>query len=531
MLPRQYQRVVALPKRQRGNALVFTLLGLAITAIAAASTLQAKRVQQKRDAGTAEATVLDGLRNGVNIAIFEQLVTLQRGNALSKNGYTVSPTAVGADLVWQPSIAALVGMGYLPAGWTTTQSSLNSAPYTISFQRVPTGCAPADCGIEGRILIAGAIRDTNIAGQVDSVVIGPILTRLGADSGVSLQASPTRITGFGLTWSTTNPVSGQPPGVVAVRVGTTSGTWSQFVRIQDTRDPDLQGKLTVAGDVTLRSALTVGTTVTAAGDIGTKAAAGACLRAALTASGDVLSRAADCVARFKASPDGTASVMAADGTVRARLVGDTGGVEARDAAGAVTASLDGTDGRAGGQRLNASLTALANASCAGSQEGDIVKDAASDGTVLSCRGGVWRRPGLPLSSVGAACSSDGGLGVDASGRGLICRSSQWRLMNDRIGSMVAMANYLGSGFGYVPASSCGAGGVPDLTATPRETGADYAGIPPRNRFTLSVTWSGFGWYLDPVLQDENGGRSSSSYDGGSYNFGWSATTYCTYPGG
>ena len=82
----------------------------------------------------------------------------------------------------------------------------------------------------------------------DGAVIGPILARIGADSGVSLPMDPAHIQGFGNTWSLDNPVPGQPAGVVAVRVGTASSGFGQFVRIGDTRDPSLQGNLTVAGN-------------------------------------------------------------------------------------------------------------------------------------------------------------------------------------------------------------------------------------------------------------------------------------------
>jgi hypothetical protein len=171
---------------------------------------------------------------------------IQNGMPITKNGVTITPVDVGGEQVWQPSIPELAGMGYLPPGWSATVSTLNNAPYSIAFKRYPAGCVVAACNIEGHVVLNGPIRGG--AAASDGAVIGPILTRIGADSGVSLPMDPTRITGFGNTWTLPNPVPGQPAGVVAIRVGTASSAFGQFVRIGDIRDPDLAGNLTVAGN-------------------------------------------------------------------------------------------------------------------------------------------------------------------------------------------------------------------------------------------------------------------------------------------
>jgi hypothetical protein len=226
------------------------LLGLLISAIGAVGVIQGHRLQARHDAGTGEATILDNLRNAANEAIFDSMTQIQNGVAFSRNGTTVTPVDVDGDLTWQPSIAQLVAMGYLPPGWTATMSTLNQAPYSIAFARLPAGCSGASCSIEGHVVLGGAISDGDVGTGLasDGAVIGPILTRIGADSGVSLMASPMHIQGFGNTWALDNPVAGQPAGVVAVRVGTASSAFGQFLRIGDSRDPNLVGNLTVAGN-------------------------------------------------------------------------------------------------------------------------------------------------------------------------------------------------------------------------------------------------------------------------------------------
>ncbi|MEP6505175.1 MAG: hypothetical protein ABJD97_17685, partial [Betaproteobacteria bacterium] len=232
-------------RRQFGNGLVFALLGLLISALGAVGILQNSRLQAKREAGTGEATILDNLRIATNNAILESMALIQAGAAFGKNGVSVAPVDVGGELTWRPGIAQLVAMGYLPPGWTATASTLNDAPYAIAFKRIPAGCVAAACNIEGHVVLEGPIRNGDAS---DGAVIGPILARIGADSGVSLPIDPAHIQGFGHTWTLDNPVAGQPAGVVAVRVGTAGSGYGAFVRVGDTRDPNLQGNLSVAGN-------------------------------------------------------------------------------------------------------------------------------------------------------------------------------------------------------------------------------------------------------------------------------------------
>ncbi len=253
-------RSIGLPQRQRGNALVFALLALVLAGITAVSSMQSRRVELKRAAGFAEATVLGALKGATNNALLEGLTDIQEGRAFGRLGVVVTPVLEGADLVWRPSIDQLRGMGYLPEGWTAGRSTLNDAPYAISFRRVPSGCAPALCVVEGQVVVMGAVRDgesTRADAPVDGVVLGPILTHIGADSGVSLATSNEVITGFGNTWTMPNPVLGSPAGVVAVRVGNGTGGFGQFVRIGDTRDPRLAGDLSVAGKLSITGETTL----------------------------------------------------------------------------------------------------------------------------------------------------------------------------------------------------------------------------------------------------------------------------------
>ena len=102
--------------RQRGNALVFALLGLLVSALGAAGMIQGNRLQARQAAGHGEATILEKLRNATNDAIFDGLAAIRNGVAFSRNGVTITPVDVGGDLVWKPAVTELAAMGYLPTG-------------------------------------------------------------------------------------------------------------------------------------------------------------------------------------------------------------------------------------------------------------------------------------------------------------------------------------------------------------------------------------------------------------------------------
>ena len=103
-------------RRQRGNALVFALLGLLVSALGAVGVVQGGRLQARHEAGNGEATILDNLRVATNNAIFEAMGQIQDGASVVKNGVTIAPASVDGELVWRPAITDLVAMGYLPPG-------------------------------------------------------------------------------------------------------------------------------------------------------------------------------------------------------------------------------------------------------------------------------------------------------------------------------------------------------------------------------------------------------------------------------
>ena len=116
-----------------------------------------------------------------------------------------------------------------------------------------------------------------------------------------------------------NPVVGQPGGIIAIGTYLDDGIYANFVRVQDTRDPDLLGKLTVAGDITGKMS------------VGTSDSVAACLRAALTNTGQIIANSSACIRRaFLDGNTGQAGVADATGATKVLLDGTTGDVASFD---------------------------------------------------------------------------------------------------------------------------------------------------------------------------------------------------------
>jgi hypothetical protein len=545
-------------RRQRGNALVFALLGLLVSALGAVGVIQGNRLQARHEAGNGEATILDNLRVATNNAILEAIGPIQNGAAFGKNGVTVTPVDVDGQLVWRPAVLQLVAMGYLPTGWAATTSTLNDAPYAIGFSRTPAGCVAATCNVEGHIVLMAPIR----SGPTDSdgAVIGPILARLGADSGVSLPMDPAHVQGFGNTWTMANPVTGQPAGVVAVRVGTASSGFGQFVRVGDMRDPDLLGNLTVAGntlfgDGTTRSEFRSALQVDGQSVELRSGAGAACVSLRPDGAVDILCNGAlsATTGAFRDAASGRMTTIAAAGLATSGSVTADGGlataamtafgpddpqalvVKAGDlfvrnpagtallrvaANGDVTAANDlVASGAVTAQRLTLSSTVNEGDACSPGQVAMM-----SAGGLATCQGSTFRATAR-YARLGATCAAIGLLAVDAStADALVCRGGYYASASALTSSRVYMAGFAVRHGDFVAAATALPNGCP-ATASPTapqatifllpQTDAETAGNPVLNR---NATWTGQGWTIS--LTDGAGVATTSNVV---------AEVYCLYP--
>ena len=557
MSPHRISSRLAVSGRQRGNAVVFALLGLLISALGAVGVIQANRLQAKHDAGNGEATILDDLRTATNNAIFEGMGLIQSGAAISKSGVTVAPVDVGGELVWRPTVAQLAAMGYLPVGWSATTSTLNNAPYTVAFTRVPAGCVAAACNIEGHVVLEGPIRSG--ASGSDGAVIGPILARIGADAGVSLPMDPTLIQGFGGTWTLDNPVPGKPAGVVAIRVGTASSAFGRFVRIGDTRDPSLLGNLTVAGNTLFgdgttrsefRSALQVDARPVELND----ASGAACVSlrpdgvvdiqctGSLSATTGVFKDASGRTTTIAGSGLVTSGNVAADGGLATTamtvfgpddphaVVVKAGDLFVRNPTGTALLRVADTgdvtvnndlvaNGSVTGQRLTLTASVSEGDACSAGQVAMM-----ATGGLATCQGGAFRATAR-YARMGQACTTQGLQAVDdASSDALTCRGGYYASQSWLTSSRVYMAGFAVHHGDFIAAATALPSGCP-ATSSPvapqatifllPQTDSETPGNPVLNR---TATWTGSGWSIS--LTDGTGAATTSNVV---------AEVYCLYP--
>lgn len=503
-----------------------------LAAIAAAQGMQATVMARRVTAADIEAGKFTDIRLAYQKYVDDSYTELQSGLPITLNGVTL-PVGTSSGQTYAPTPAQLVAMGYLAQGFDDS-SMFSAGHFATKIERLPAGCVSTACTVEGKVWMDQPYLYDGTA-EDDGLVTGELLSKLGSLGGVALVNNPSQIVGAGVAWTWSNPIPGNPVGAFVARYGASTSTVMNFVRINDTRDPNLQGNLSVAGNFALQgNAGIIGDTtlggkldVAGATSLSTLSVSGASTLTGAVTAGSTIT-AAGAIKSAGAVSGLSLAATTAGGVVRAQMDSATGKVTANNSAGSATITLDGSSGLASATSMQVLASKTAGAAC--SNNGEVVQDASASGTVLVCRSGTYRRVAMGLGEVtiGAACTPDGAMGQTSTALGAVCRGGVWRLLNDRLSASVPMALWNAKGAAVVPAPACGVGGAPDIIVTPLQSGADYGGSPPRNRFEAQVTGAG-PWTVNPVLVDTAGTSSSSSYAGAAYNFGWTATTYCLYP--
>lgn len=218
-----------------------------------------------------QAGVMTLIRDGAEALLLEHYADYQAGLDVVRNGVTLPfGSATGEALA--PTVAQLNAMdvGLKNTAESPFYKSLSSGGYSIQIERVPAGCEASpmgvQCNITGMICFDTPLRDPKKPDEVtDGYAIGHMLTKLGANGGASVDdADGSTIYGFGGGWDAPNPISGTPPGIVCSRFGFGSAGFGQFLRVRDTRDPEFQNNVTVAGGVNIQTSAVLDAACTAA---------------------------------------------------------------------------------------------------------------------------------------------------------------------------------------------------------------------------------------------------------------------------
>ena len=414
-------------RQQSGFAILSALLALVIFAILTAGQIEAQQLQQRVTEGRLQGDVLNLIKDAVNNYTMENYVALQTNAAVTKGATTLAPgTAIGTT--FSPAVADLIALAYLPPG-TSATSQMNSGVYRVAIARVPAGCVPAACNIAGTVYIDRPIRrngTTSIAG----VQVGAIIDKVGGDVMVALPTNPGVLIGIN-GMSVPNPL-GSAEGVVGARVGFGASGFGRFLVLNDPRDPNFQGNLTVRGNLaiggssTFAGPVTVNNTLTTTGDVNINN----CIR--LQADG----RAGfNCLSPTDTPAGWSGGVRATDVVAHgSMLVSDNPGawsvastpgkwaIMAHDATEAVIQ----TSGRVAGNRLIPTGTFVPGTGCA--EPGAVGRSSAA-ATGVMCSNAVWTQLAT-VASAGGSCPVNGQGAVDAQGRQLYCFNGTWNQMMD-----------------------------------------------------------------------------------------------------
>lgn len=471
-------------KQQQGFGVISALLGLVIAAVVTMGVIQGKSAETQVNAGRLEGDLINQIKEAVNAYTMENYPALQSDLPVSKTVLGVpitlaSGTAPGQSMA--PTIDNLVAMGYLSAGTRSTASLGGS--YQVQLRKEPAGCVGLACNIPGTLYIDQAVTRLG-SSEMRGVTVGSLMQRVGGDVLVSLNTNPAVLTAMNGA-DVPNPLPGTPAGVVGARVGFGASGFGRFLVMNDPRDPNFQGKVTVAQDIHSTAG-----SVSAGSGTGT---AGTCSLGAILNSGQIVSRAIDCITRVWMDGS-TGQIGAADiaGTPRVLLDGGTGGINSMDATGAVRTSI-GFDGAGESQittdnlannagtaglrsngnlystsldtneanMANASLAAVNPVGSACPREGGMSWSTTGGSYgMVRCTAGVWQATtAMAEGTVGAPCAVNGAVAVSPAGELLICNNNQWTNLLDRVGRMVLASSYMVRHGDVVPAPVCANGAV------------------------------------------------------------------------
>lgn len=353
-------------------------------------------------------------------AYLNTVVSAAHGQALlSFHEYSNGLPVPGFANPLNPQLAELRALGRLSGGFPIAPGSMPTRQNVNITVQPGATCPGINCEVRVLACTTTAMR-IGTTGPVRFDLAATMVQSLKGNGAQSLQGNGGTVRGA--TMNTVNP-QGNVEGIVCATSAIDTALYNQFVRMNETRDPNLQGPLTVAGPTTINNTLSVSGNT----DVGTCAK----IRAATGRAGfgcadpDNLPagytggvRAPDVVAngRILAS-DNPAAFTGSNGNYA--YVGVNGGVaEIR------------TSGRAAGDRLTPLGQYPNGAACAAADEGSIARRAGADGLVV-CQGSVWRSL-FTGANPGDPCSPDGSMATSGSGTSLLCVGGTWTGMDTLI---------------------------------------------------------------------------------------------------
>ncbi len=312
---------------------------------------------------------------------------------------TSSPEAItGVAVVTAPTLAELLALGF------TTRSIdpviQRSGTLTQRVSVIPAGCTPPSCALSYLTYISAPTLDwerDRVAGRV----LAAATRAAGARAGTSEAFAPDRIRGLEGQWDAANPVVGAPVGIFALISASSDLGQDAFVRIRDTRDPNLQGNLTVANTIA-GGTLSVTNTAVIGGT--------------LTVTNNTF-------------VGGTLSTNNLNVTQSAVFGGPVNINNNLNVTGTLTVQQNiSATGSVTGDRLVATGSYGLLTACPVAEEGAIARRLGGNGMVV-CIGGFWRAVATQARD-GDACAPEGTRATDPTNIGLVCIGGVYRRLSN-----------------------------------------------------------------------------------------------------
>lgn len=388
---------------RRGRMAGFTLVELMI-AVSISALLGVYLAGKNRQ--EAEESIAEGSA----IYISRVASAAQQHVLLNWNNYAHNTPIAGVATLLQPTVTELRALGRLNAGFPAAAGSLPTRQ-SLQIDITRNSCPGAGCQVQ---VLACTTTPVTLGGADTRFdLASTMMSKQGGIGGQSLQGAGNTIRGAAL--NAANPM-GNVEGIVCGSGSVDTALFERFLVINETRDPNFQGPVTIAGPTVINSNVTVTGTAAISGN--TNVGICAQIRATTGRAGFGCANPDDLPAGY------TGGVRAPDVVVNGNIVASTNpagftGANGNYAYVGVAAGVGEvrTSGRAVADRILPTGNYVVGSACVAADEGAIAR--ASTGGLVTCRTSVWR-PLTVYANAGDACSPNGSMADDGTGAKLLC---------------------------------------------------------------------------------------------------------------
>ena len=242
-------------QQQRGAALMWVMISLVIFSI----PLIASARSDARKAVAASGAAIGQQMLDINKALGSYSANTSVVTALRA---TPMGVVSGIANILSPTVAELKSLVGLDVAVSVLP--FNGGSFKTQIVLLPSGCVASACNVATRLWMSNPL--VEVGGKLDIGRIGSAIGVIGGNGGYSVPNNASSVSGSS-GWTLTNPDTVSPgrAGILMAINGAGSNVDANYVHMNDARDPNLQGNLTVAGQIVLAGTATSGATCSPAG--------------------------------------------------------------------------------------------------------------------------------------------------------------------------------------------------------------------------------------------------------------------------